>query len=198
MTISSLVLATRNPHKTAELRALLAPAGVDVLGLDAFPPYPEVVEDGATLEDNALKKAREAHRRCGLPAVADDTGLEVYYLLGAPGVYSARYAGEQASYADNNRKLLRAMVQVPARKRGARFRCVMALVADGLERSFEGRIEGRIGLELRGGNGFGYDPLFYPADGERSYAELTAEEKNAISHRARAAAALQEFLIKLR
>ncbi len=194
MIIDSLVIATRNRHKTREIAALLAHLPVRVRDLSEFPDAPEVEEDGDTLEANALKKARSAHAHTGLPALADDTGLEVFYLLGAPGVYSARYAGEQATYDDNNRKLLDAMKQVPARKRDARFRCVVAFVYKGEARTFEGAIDGHIGIERRGTNGFGYDPVFYPAGDTRSYAEMSDTEKNAISHRARAVSAFAQFL----
>ena len=193
MIIDSLVIATRNRHKTREIAALLAHLPIRVRDLSDFPDAPEVEEDGATLEANALKKARSAHDHTGLPALADDTGLEVFYLLGAPGVYSARYAGEAATYDDNNRKLLDAMMQVPARKRDARFRCVVAFVFKGEARTFEGAIDGHIGIERRGTNGFGYDPIFYPAGDSRSYAEMSDAEKNAISHRARAVSAFAQY-----
>ncbi len=194
MKIDTLVLATRNPHKTEEMRALLSGSGITIRDLTEFPDCPEVEEDGKTLEDNALKKALAAHRCTGLPVIADDTGLEVYYLLGAPGVYSARYAGENATYEDNNRRLLEEMKQVPPRKRQARFRCVVALVGKGLEQYFEGKVEGDLLREPRGSNGFGYDPIFRPQGDARSYAELSADEKNAVSHRGLAIRQLQEFL----
>jgi len=194
MKLDTLVLATRNPHKTEELKALLAGLPVAIKDLRDFPQCPDVEEDGETLEDNAWKKALSAHACTGLPALADDTGLEVYYLLGRPGVHSARYAGEAASYADNCHKLLREMTQVPARKRQARFRCVLALAAKGLEQQFEGMVQGSILLAPRGGNGFGYDPLFRPDGFDRSFAELTADEKNAISHRGRAMAQFRAWL----
>lgn len=194
MKFDTIVVATRNPHKAQEIRAMFAGLPVAIKDLRDFPDCPEVDEDGETLEDNALKKARTAHRCTGLPAIADDTGLEVYYLLNAPGVYSARYAGENATYGDNNRKLIREMTQVPARRRQARFRCLVALAANGGEELFEGKVEGGILLAPRGENGFGYDPLFRPAGLAESFAELSAERKNAISHRARAIAALISFL----
>jgi XTP/dITP diphosphohydrolase len=196
MKIDCIVVATNNQHKSREIHDIMAGLGISVKDLRDFPPYPEVEEDGDTLEANALKKARAAHERTGLPAIADDTGLEVYYLLGSPGVYSARYAGPECSYEDNNRKLLRKMTQVPARRRQARFRCVIALIAPGLERTFEGLIEGSIAFTPRGTNGFGYDPLFIPEGCAGSYAELSADEKNGISHRARAVKALMDFLEK--
>ena len=196
MKYDSIVVATRNPHKAEEIRAMLAGLPVTVRDLRDFPDCPDVVEDGDTLEANALKKARAAYRCTGLPVIADDTGLEVYYLLGAPGVYSARYAGENATYEDNNRKLLREMTQVPARKRQARFRCVIALVAGDGDQLFEGKVEGVILHAPRGGNGFGYDPVFRPDGFDRSYAELDADEKNAISHRGRAVQELLSFLTR--
>ncbi|MCB2203102.1 RdgB/HAM1 family non-canonical purine NTP pyrophosphatase [bacterium] len=194
MKFDTLVLATRNPHKTEELRAMLEGLPITIRDLTEFPDCPEVEEDGKTLEANALKKALAAHKCTGLPVIADDTGLEVYYLLGAPGVYSARYAGEDATYADNNEKLLGAMRQVPPRRRDARFRCVIALVGHRMEEYFEGKVEGDILRHPSGENGFGYDPVFRPEGYDRSYAELTAEEKNSISHRALAIMKLKQFL----
>ncbi|MBN1447769.1 MAG: RdgB/HAM1 family non-canonical purine NTP pyrophosphatase [Bacteroidetes bacterium] len=192
--MDTLVLATRNPHKAEEIRAMLADLNITVKDMRDFPNCPEVTEDGRTLEENALKKALEVHRCTGLPVIADDTGLEVYYLLGEPGVRSARYAGENATYEENNKALLNRLTQVPARKRQARFRCVVAFVAKGVEELFEGKVEGSILLKPRGDNGFGYDPIFRPDGDARSYAELTADEKNAFSHRARAIASFKAFL----
>lgn len=194
MKFDTLVVASRNPHKAEEIRALLAGLPITIRDLRDFPDCREVEEDGETLEDNAWKKADAAFRCTGLPVIADDTGLEVHYLLGEPGVRSARYAGEDATYDDNNRKLIRVLTQVPARRRQARFRCVIALVANGVERMFEGRVDGDILLEPRGSNGFGYDPIFRPVGFTESYAELDAARKNAISHRGRAVEALRNFL----
>jgi XTP/dITP diphosphohydrolase len=196
MKYDTIVVATRNPHKAEEIRDILGGLPVTVKDLRDFPDCPDVVEDGESLAENALKKARAAFRCTGLPVIADDTGLDVYYLLGAPGVYSARYAGEQASYADNNRKLLKDMTQVPARRRQARFRCVIALVAKDGEYLFEGRVEGSILRSPRGENGFGYDPVFRPDGFAQSYAELDAGQKNAISHRGRAIQDLITFLTR--
>ena len=192
--IDTLVIATRNRHKVEEIRAILAPLGVTVRDLSDVPGCPDVEETGITLEENALLKARAAHACSGLPVIADDTGLEVYYLLGVPGVFSARYAGENATYADNCRKLLRALVGVPSRRRQARFRTVVAFVEKGRELLFDGTIEGKIGLAERGGNGFGYDPLFIPEGYTRTYAELTLDEKNRISHRGLAVQKFRDFL----
>ncbi|MDH7515160.1 MAG: XTP/dITP diphosphatase [Bacteroidota bacterium] len=197
MPYETIVLATRNTHKCDEIRTMLAALPISVRDLREFPQCPEVDEDGETLEENALKKARVVSRFTGFPALADDTGLEVYYLLGEPGVYSARYAGPEATYEDNNRKLLRRLTQVPERKRGARFRCVIALAGATGERVFEGLVEGSIAFEPRGKNGFGYDPIFVPAGSTKTFAEMAPEEKNAVSHRGRALAALKYYLENL-
>ncbi len=189
-----LLLSTRNSHKISELRVLLAPSGLDIRDLTDWPSCPDVIEDGRTLEDNALKKALEVHAHTGVPVLADDSGLEVYYLNGEPGVLSARYAGEGCSYADNNRKLLRALNQAPARRRGARFRTVLAYVAGPARFLFQGVVEGSIAFAPRGSNGFGYDPLFLPRGEQRTYAELLDDEKNRLSHRARAVEAFLRHL----
>lgn len=190
-----LLLATHNRHKAREFQTLLTDLGIEVLTLDAFPQVGEIVEDGETLEANALKKAREVHRLTGLPSLADDTGLEVFYLNGAPGVYSARYAGPAATYADNCRKLLAVMRGVPPRRRGARFRCVLALVGWGPEELLaEGSCPGVITESERGTNGFGYDPLFLPDGFTVTYAEMDDAAKNSISHRGRASRKMKELL----
>jgi XTP/dITP diphosphohydrolase len=195
-----LVLASANPDKAREIAALLASAAGDVELLPRPPEVPDVVEDGATLRDNARLKARALVAATGEPAVADDTGLEVDALAGAPGVFSARYAGEGAAYADNVAKLLRELDRVGATgaDRRARFRTV-ALVAwpDGAELAAEGVVEGVIADSPRGSGGFGYDPVFVPlgpgTDG-RTLAELSPEEKDAVSHRGRAFRALATHL----
>jgi XTP/dITP diphosphohydrolase len=184
-----LVLASANPDKAAEISAVLS-ASLDVELRPRPSSVPDVVEDGATLLDNARLKARALVEATGVAAVADDTGLEVDALGGAPGVYSARYAGEGATYADNVAKLLRELAALPdgGGERRARFRTV-ALVAfpDGTEVWAEGAVEGIILREVRGSAGFGYDPVFAPNEGGgRSFAEMEAEEKHAISHRGRA------------
>ena len=182
-----LVLATRNRHKVTEMRELLSELAVDVLSCQDFAGVPEVVEDGETLEDNAIKKALVVAKATGLPALADDTGLEVEALGGEPGVFSARYAGPSATYDDNNRKLLRALNGLTGRGRRACFTCVMALaLPDGEVRTAAGRTWGSIAEEPRGTGGFGYDPVFVADGGEVTYAELTASEKHAISHRGKA------------
>lgn len=186
-----LVLCTRNPGKVAELAALL-PSTCRVLGPDEVGVTVELPETGDTLEANAVQKARWVHDRCGLPCIADDTGLEVDALNGAPGVHSARYAGEARDPQANMSKLLDALEG--RSDRTARFRTVIALIEDGREQLFHGVVEGRILTAPRGTGGFGYDPLFAPEGEERSFAEMTSEEKNRISHRARATAALLDHL----
>lgn len=191
-----LLVATRNAGKLRELAKLLSIEGVELVGLDAFPDAPEVVEDTDTFEGNAIKKASELARATGLPTLADDSGLEVDALGGAPGVLSARYAGDDATYADNVAKLLRELQQHPGAARTARFRTV-AVVAhpDGCEVVAEGVVDGHIIDEPRGEGGFGYDPVFVPVDGDGStFAQMDADSKNAISHRGRAFRALAEKL----
>jgi XTP/dITP diphosphohydrolase len=192
-----LVLATANPDKAAEIAAIMAAAGSFEL-LPRPADLADVEETGETLEDNARLKARAVAEATGCPALADDTGLEVDALGGAPGVWSARYAGEDATYADNVAKLLAELAARPGGggERQARFRTV-ALVSwpDGREVRAEGTVEGRIAAEGRGESGFGYDPVFVPNEGDgRTFAEMTAEEKHAVSHRGRAFRALAEIL----
>lgn len=187
-----LVLATGNPGKLRELRAILAPWKVEVLPLSDFTPS-AAEETGTTFVDNALIKARFAARMAGLPAIADDSGLEVDALGGGPGVRSARYAGEGADDAANNALLLRELGQVPDARRTARYRCAMAYVRSADDPApvvREANWEGRIGHGPRGQGGFGYDPLFVVAGGERTAAEYAADEKNRVSHRGQALRAL--------
>ena len=180
-----LVIATRNAHKLEEIRAIFDFHSLEVLSAFDFPEIPDVVEDGDTLGANAEKKATEIAKATGYWALADDSGLEVAALGGAPGVYSARYAGEQCSYSDNNEKLLRELAAKP--DRSAQFRTVIALSDPaGNVQTLEGACPGMIIEELRGSNGFGYDPLFVPDGYSETFAELSAEVKNRISHRARA------------
>ncbi len=188
-----LVCASANPDKVVEIAALLE--GVAVL-LPRPPEVPDVVEDADTLEGNARLKAAAICAASGRPAVADDTGLEVDALGGAPGVYAARYAGEGVTYADNRKKLLAELAGVPERDRTARFRTVAMVVhPDGSETVVEGVCEGLITLAERGARGFGYDAVFAPRDGEgRTFAEMSDAEKNAISHRGRAFVALAAAL----
>jgi XTP/dITP diphosphohydrolase len=191
-----LVLATANPDKAAEIRAVLLDAGLDVELVPRPADVPEVDETGATLEENARLKAVALCESTGLPAVADDTGLAVDALDGAPGVYSARYAGEDATYADNVEKLLGALTGVEVPARTARFSTVaLAHWPDGREVAAIGEVEGVISTEARGGAGFGYDPLFVPVEGDgRTFAEMSSEEKHRVSHRGRAFRTLADGL----
>ena len=185
--IRELVLATRNRNKVIELVALLGDLGIKIRTLDEFPDAPEVVEDGDSCEANAVKKARAIAEYTGLPSVADDTGLEVDALGGRPGVYAARYAGEDATYEDNCRKLLRELTGVPREQRTARFLtvAVIALPSNGI-RVAQGTLEGVISEEASGTLGFGYDPVFLIPELGKTLAQLPANQKNTISHRAKA------------
>jgi len=193
--IRELVLATRNHDKVIELVALLGDLGITIRTLDEFPDAPDVVEDGGTCEANAVKKARAIAESTGLPAVADDTGLEVDALGGWPGVYAARYAGEDATYEDNCRKLLRELTGVPREQRTARFLTVaaIALPSDGI-RVAQGTLEGVIAEEASGTLGFGYDPVFLIPELGKTLAQLSADQKNTISHRAKAVTKVREIL----
>ncbi|MFC7326958.1 RdgB/HAM1 family non-canonical purine NTP pyrophosphatase [Marinactinospora rubrisoli] len=206
MTTRTIVLATRNAKKVPEMRAILAEAGLDVevVGLDRYPDAPEVPETEPTFSGNALLKARAIARHTGLPAVADDSGLQVDELNGMPGVLSARWSGSFGDRsgdrdAANLRLVLDQLADTPAERRGARFVSAAAIVLpSGEERAVEGTVAGHVITAPRGGNGFGYDPIFVPDGETRTIAELTAEEKNAISHRGvafrRLARVLRELL----
>ena len=189
-----LVLATHNIHKARELKTLIGGLDVDVLTLDDLSTEMVLREDGDTFEANALQKARTVHHQTKLISLADDSGLEVFYLNGRPGVFSARYAGTETTDALNNEKLLDEMRGVAPRRRRAQFRSILALVGDGMEEVTEGICPGMLGEFPRGTNGFGYDPIFIPDGFVKTYAELTAEEKNLISHRARSFAAMKDVL----
>ena len=188
-----LVVATRNQGKSAEIRSYLNHAMLEIRDLNDFGPIPEIVEDGSTFEDNAYKKASFTAKVLGFPALADDSGLEVEALGGAPGVHSARYAGEDASDADNNAKLLGEMSGLTDRR--ARFRCVLSLaVPMGFALTYEAQCDGRILHEPRGSHGFGYDPLFLYPPLQKTFSELTMEEKLRVSHRGRALMEIQSEL----
>jgi XTP/dITP diphosphohydrolase len=180
-----LVLATNNRHKIQEIKTLLGGFAIEILTTQDIPELPPLVEDGATFAENALKKARVVHEYTKLPSLADDSGLEVFYLNLRPGVRSARYAGDRATDDQNNRKLLFEMRGVAPRRRHAQFRSIIAFVKDDFEATSEGVCTGTLGESPRGTNGFGYDPIFIPDGYTKTYAELTAEEKNAISHRSK-------------
>jgi XTP/dITP diphosphohydrolase len=192
-----IVLATRNKKKVEEIRRITAGLPINVLSLDDFPQCPETVEDRDTFEGNAIKKALDVAHCTGKPALADDSGLAVDALGGAPGVYSARYDPDATSGNDpkNYRKLLNDLKNIPSEERTAQFVCCLALAyPDGRTRIFFGYSRGRIGHEPRGAKGFGYDPIFLPEGFDRTFAEMTAEEKDSLSHRGKAIEKLTEFL----
>jgi XTP/dITP diphosphohydrolase len=203
----ALVIATRNPKKAREMQTLLVPpwepdpvlARLEVLSLDHLKPVPEVVEDGDSFAANARKKAAQTAQHLGRWVVADDSGLAVDALAGAPGVYSARYAGTHGDDAANNRKLLEALAEVPDEQRGAAFVCALALAdPDGsIVAEVEAQCRGRITRELRGTGGFGYDPLFLIPEYHKTFGELSPLVKNQISHRARAFARLRPIVHRL-
>ena len=191
----TVVLATRNQHKVQEIRALLTDLPITFLSLAAFPDLPDVVEDGSTCEENAVKKARETAAGTGHWALADDTGLEVDALGGRPGVYAARYAGEHATYADNCEKLLEELQAIPVGQREARFLTVMALSdPEGHFEVVEGELQGQITDQFYGSQGFGYDPVFYVSKVHKTLAEMTLAEKNELSHRGQALRLAKDLL----
>jgi len=192
-----IVLASNNAGKVREFNQLLTGSDIDVIPQSEF-SVAEIEETGLTFVENALLKARNAAAHTGLPAVADDSGLEVDALQGAPGIYSARYAGAGASDQDNVQKLLDALKNVPEKKRSARFQCLMVYMRhaqDPTPRIFQGTWEGQILYETRGDNGFGYDPVFYVPDQGCSSAQLSPEVKNSLSHRGQALQQLVQSLI---
>lgn len=189
-----IVLATHNRDKCAEMKAILRNMLIDIITLNEFSEIREIIEDGNTFEENALIKARTIHKLTNLPAMADDTGLEVDALSGKPGIYSARYAGENCSYSDNVNKLLQEMKNIPQGKRSARFRTSIAYVDDNMELTSEGIVEGLITNVTKGIDGFGYDPVFYIPDMKKTYAEMSINEKNQISHRGKAVNNMQKLL----
>lgn len=195
MNIKEIILATGNMHKVSEIKEILYDFNINIKPMTEFDNYPQVVEDGNTLEENATKKAVEVAKFFNKWALADDTGLEVEYLNGAPGVFAARYAGEGCTYEDNNKKLLKAMENASNRK--AKFRCVIAL-SDPQGKNVilsKGEINGIISGNLAGTNGFGYDPIFFVKEYNKTFAELPDGIKNKISHRA---LALENFKINFK
>ncbi len=193
-----LVLATGNRDKQREMKAFLRDVGVTIRTLDEFPGAPVVLEDGETCRANAGKKAVEIARFTGTLALADDTGLEVDALGGRPGVFAARYAGPQATYADNCRKLLDELEGVPSDQRGARFLTVVAIAGSSSSVEFvEGVLRGRIADHCSGGHGFGYDPVFIVPELGKTLAELTLDQKNQISHRGQALAKAKDVLKRI-
>lgn len=192
--MDKIVFATNNPHKLREIRQIVGPR-LQVLSLDDIGCHDDIPETADTLEGNALCKARWVRDRYGYDCFADDTGLEVTALDGAPGVYTARYAGEHCTPADNVAKLLAALQGRDDRR--ATFRTVIALLIDGHEYEMDGQVQGRIAQECRGTEGFGYDPVFIPEDTGLTFAQMGPEAKNAISHRGRATARLIQCLRQL-
>lgn len=193
-----IVLATRNRDKVREIKKILNGINARFLSLDDFPGCPKVVEDGETLEANAKKKALVVSQYTKKFSLAEDTGLEVEALSGAPGIHSARFAGDNCTYEDNNKKLLKLMEKLSLGERRARFRCVAALARpEGGVVTCEGVCEGMIAFEMKGKSGFGYDPLFLLPEYSKTFAELGEELKNRISHRARALGKIKEIIDNL-
>lgn len=192
-----IVLATKNKGKIKEMRELLAPMNIEVLSLADFSPVDDAEENGATFAENAMLKARYYFAHTGTPCLADDSGLEVDALGGRPGVYSARYSGEDATDAANNAKVLREMEGIEKDKRTARFRCAMALVGEGIELTTDGTCEGTLLTEEHGQGGFGYDPIFYVPKFDRTLAEMSSEEKNSISHRGAAVRKMADLIAEM-
>lgn len=193
MSKTQIVLATRNKKKLKELQDILGEE-FEVLTLDSFPNAPEVVEDGKTFAENSLKKAKEIFQHTKITAIADDSGLEVDALNGKPGVYSARFSGENATDEENNELLLKKLEGIPETERTARFRCCIAIVGEKLKETFEGSVEGTILLAPFGKNGFGYDPLFFVKEHTATFAQIPPKIKNQISHRGNA---LRELFLSL-
>ena len=191
--MKKLIFATGNENKMKEIRMILADCGYEILSMKEAGIQADIVEDGKTFEENAIIKSEAIRKMTNCLVLADDSGLEVDYLDKAPGIYSARYMGEDTSYRIKNQSLVDRLEGVPVEKRTARFVCVIAAAfPDGTVCTTKGTIEGKIGYEERGENGFGYDPIFYLPDMSRTTAELSPEEKNAVSHRGKALAAMKE------
>ena len=193
--LNTIVLATQNRDKREELQEALSEFTVKILSLNDFPFIGEIEEVGQTLLENSMIKAKTVHNLTQLPVIADDTGLEVEALNGAPGIYSARYAGEDVTYEDNVNKLLAEMENIPLENRKAQFRTVISFVDKDRELWTEGTIKGIIGESAKGKNGFGYDPVFFVPELEKTFSELSIGEKNKISHRG---LAMKKFRILLR
>ena len=195
--MTRLVLATTNPDKVREIRALLAGIAVDIVGLDALPAVDPPVEDGLTFEDNAALKARYYAAATGLPAIAEDSGLEVDALGGVPGVESARFGGAGSSYPEKFARLYEMLDRTGSRQSPARFVCALAVADRGaIVFATRGTVEGRISPEPRGAHGFGYDPIFYYPPEQRTLAEVSDEVKRAVSHRGDAFRRLADWLVK--
>lgn len=189
-----LVIATHNRDKLIEIKSLFADLAVNLVDLDSYPEFEPVDETGTNLEENALLKARQTFLATGLPAIADDTGLEVEALGGAPGIYSARYSGPDASYGDNVAKLLADLTGLERAKRKAKFKTCAVYVDQQIELVSEGEITGFITDAPMGTNGFGYDSIFFVPESSKTFGEMTAAEKQEISHRKRAFYALKQSM----
>jgi len=193
--LRTIVIASKNDGKIEEIKDMLSDLPLEVLSLNHYPNAPDVEESGRTFLENALIKAQAIADFTGMPVLADDSGLEVDHLSGGPGIFSARFAGGDATDGENNQKLLMALENVSNPQRGASFCCVLVLYfPNGEYQVFEGRWRGRIGVEYRGGHGFGYDPLFYLPEIGKTVAEMTAAEKNKRSHRSQAVHKLKKYL----
>ena len=192
-----IILATHNRDKEKELQISLKGMNIEVISLFDFPEIGDIEETGTTLLENSLLKSRLVFRKTGIPTIADDTGLEVDFLNGAPGVYSARYAGNNVSYKDNVNKLLIELNGIPSEKRTARFRTVITFVDENQELSTEGHIDDVISESIKGAGGFGYDPIFFVPHLGKTFAELSSIEKNKISHRGIALQKLRKILINV-
>ena len=189
-----IVIATHNKDKLKELKSGFSDLDVKLLDLSSFPEIGEIIEDGETLRENAYIKAKTVFDITGIPAIADDTGLEVDYLDGAPGVYTARFAGENCTYQDNVNKLLNVMKNVPFNKRSAKFKTSMVFIDKNKELYSDGIVKGMISEKIKGLAGFGYDPLFYVQEEGKTFAEMSIEKKNIISHRG---LAVKDLTVKL-
>ena len=197
MKIDKLLIASNNLHKIKEISEILAPLNIKILSLKDFPEFPDVEETGSTLEENSLLKAKEIYEKFKISTLADDTGLFVDALNGEPGVYSARYSGENATYASNCEKLLLNLKDIDGKDRTATFTSVLCLYVNETEHYFfKGNVEGRIIKQAKGSNGFGYDPLFIPKGFAKTYAEMDDVKKNELSHRALALKKFKKFLLK--
>lgn len=196
--MDKIVFATTNAGKIKEIKEILADFDVEVASMKEMNITADIEENGATFEENSLIKARAVSKLTGLPALADDSGLEVDYLNGEPGIYSARYLGRDTDYDYKNNYIIKKLKDAKDEERSARFVCVISLVLpDGREFVKKGVMEGRIGYEIKGGNGFGYDPIFYLPEYGKTSAEISAEEKNKISHRGKALSAMKELIASL-
>ncbi len=193
-----IILATKNKSKIKEMNSIFSDTGIQFVSMDDFLSVPEIKEDGKTYHENAFKKAILVHEKTGLPVVSEDSGLEVDALNRVPGIFSARFAGENASDKENIQKLLRLIKDVPEKRRRARFISVFCIINNEKERFFEGEVRGKIIDTPRGDSGFGYDPVFIPEGYEKTFAELGDAIKNKISHRANAMKKLREYLVTKR